>query len=108
MKIMSLTLSDVQKLADLARIELAEHEAQTMLAQLNRLFTLIDKVQTVSTDGVLPLAHPTELAFSIDEKAHIEVRLREDKVTEIVPSGEYQRIAPAAENDLYLVPKVIE
>ncbi len=105
---MSLTLSDVQKLAELARIELAAHEAETMLTQLNRLFTLIDKVQTVPTDGILPLAHPTELAFSMDEKANIAVRLRGDKVTEIVPCDEYQRIAPAAENDLYLVPKVIE
>ena len=59
---------------------------------------LIDQMQSVDTDDVVPLAHPLDLTQ----------RLREDDVTEFNRRGELQLLAPRVEQGLYLVPKVIE
>ena len=55
-------------------------------------------MQAVDTSGVEPLAHPLETTQ----------RLRADEVTEANHRDDYQAIAPAVENGLYLVPRVIE
>ncbi|MEG7168327.1 Asp-tRNA(Asn)/Glu-tRNA(Gln) amidotransferase subunit GatC, partial [Pseudomonas aeruginosa] len=59
---------------------------------------LIDQMQAVDTSGVEPLAHPLEATQ----------RLRPDAVTETDHRDAYQTIAPAVEEGMYLVPKVIE
>lgn len=95
---MSLTSSDVQRLATLARIELDADEAARTLDQLNAVFGLIEKLQAVDTTGVAPMTHARDLAL----------RLREDQVTEPDRRTDYQAVAPAVERGLYLVPRVIE
>ncbi|MFX6258314.1 Asp-tRNA(Asn)/Glu-tRNA(Gln) amidotransferase subunit GatC, partial [Acinetobacter baumannii] len=65
---------------------------------LNNILGLIDQMQAVDTSGVEPLAHPLEATQ----------RLRPDAVTETDHRDAYQTIAPAVEEGLYLVPKVIE
>jgi aspartyl-tRNA(Asn)/glutamyl-tRNA(Gln) amidotransferase subunit C len=95
---MSLTSSDVQRLATLARIELDADESARMLDQLNAVFGLIERLQSVDTTGVAPMTHARELAL----------RLREDQVTEGDARAECQAVAPAVERGLYLVPRVIE
>jgi len=102
---MPLTLSDVAHLADLARIAQEDEDAQSALASLNRLFTLIEKIHSVRTEGALSPAHPVELAGGMRPGMS---RLREDKANAIVPRETCQNIACATESDLYLVPKVIE
>ena len=67
-------------------------------ATLNSILGLIDAMQAVDTEGVEPLAHPLEATQ----------RLRADVVSETNQREAYQAIAPAVENGLYLVPKVIE
>lgn len=99
---MALTLTDVTRIAHLARLELAADEAAHTLGQLNDLFGLVARMQAVDTTGIAPLAHPIE---QIEE---VELRLREDTVTEIVRRDDFQRCAPAVQDGLYLVPKVIE
>ncbi|WP_031356973.1 Asp-tRNA(Asn)/Glu-tRNA(Gln) amidotransferase subunit GatC [Caballeronia sordidicola] len=99
---MSLTLTDVKRIAHLARLELPEQEAEPTLARLNDFFGLVEQMQAVDTTGIEPLAHPIEQI----EKA--ELRLRNDVVTEHVNREEFQRPAPAVRDGLYLVPKVIE
>jgi aspartyl-tRNA(Asn)/glutamyl-tRNA(Gln) amidotransferase subunit C len=99
---MSLKLSDVQGIARLARIELGAAEAEATLAQLNSIFALIEKMQSIPTATVEPLATPMEM---IEEVA---LRLREDVVTEVNDRETYQSQAPAVRDGLYLVPKVIE
>ncbi|WP_207000080.1 Asp-tRNA(Asn)/Glu-tRNA(Gln) amidotransferase subunit GatC [Trinickia mobilis] len=99
---MPLTLTDVKRIAHLARLELADADAEHTLTQLNDFFGLVEQMQAVDTTGIAPLAHPIE---------HIEdvaLRLREDAVTESVDRDSYQRPAPAVQDGLYLVPKVIE
>jgi len=99
---MALTLTDVKRIAHLARLELADAEAEHTLVQLNDFFGLVEQMQAVDTTGIEPLAHP------IEQIEDVALRLREDAVTEIVQRDEFQRPAPAVQEGLYLVPKVIE
>ena len=55
-------------------------------------------MNSIDTTNVDPMAHPLE----------IKARLRIDKVTETNQRDTFQAHAPAVENGLYLVPKVIE
>ena len=95
---MALDRSDVEKIAHLARLGLDEAELPRTTATLNNILGLIDQMQAVDTDGIEPLAHPLEATQ----------RLRADVVSETNQRDAYQAIAPAVENGLYLVPKVIE
>lgn len=95
---MALTLADVEKIARLSRLSLTQQEKETSLKELNDIFAMVGKMQSVDTDGVEPMAHPNEAAL----------RLREDKVTETDRAAEYQAVAPEVRNRLYIVPQVIE
>jgi aspartyl-tRNA(Asn)/glutamyl-tRNA(Gln) amidotransferase subunit C len=95
---MSLSPDDVKRIARLARIETSDAEALATQVQLNTIFDLIATMQAVDTRGIAPMAHAQE----------VTQRLREDAVTETDRHAAFQAIAPAVENGLYLVPKVIE
>ena len=95
---MSLSLDEVRHIAKLARLELAPGELDATQAKLNGIFSLIEEMQAVDTDGVEPMSHPQELAQ----------RLRPDAVTETDRRAAFQAVAPQTEAGLYLVPKVIE
>lgn len=100
---MSLTLPDVQRLAVLAQLDLDERTAAATLDKLNDVFGLIEKMRAVDVSGVEPLAQPSS-AWNPD----FALRLREDAVTEEDRRDDYQAVAPATQDGLYLVPKVIE
>ncbi|WP_324780120.1 Asp-tRNA(Asn)/Glu-tRNA(Gln) amidotransferase subunit GatC [Thiobacillus sedimenti] len=95
---MSLSQDDVKRIARLARIEIDDAQAQATQTQLNTIFDLIAAMQAVDTSGIEPMAHAQE----------VSQRLREDRVTETDRHAAFQAIAPAVENGLYLVPRVIE
>jgi aspartyl-tRNA(Asn)/glutamyl-tRNA(Gln) amidotransferase subunit C len=95
---MALTLEDVKRVADLARLAIDETEARSVLSQINDVFRLIAEMQAVDTRGVEPMAHALDVVQ----------RLREDKVTESDQHELFQSVAPQVENGLYLVPRVIE
>ena len=95
---MALSLQDVEKIARLSRLRLNDDEKTQTLQELNDIFTLVEKMQSVNTDGIEPMAHPHEIAL----------RLREDAVTETDHAAEYQAVAPEVRNRLYIVPQVIE
>jgi len=95
---MSLSLQDIQHIARLARLRVSEAETETARGQLNSIFGLIEQMQAVDTAGVEPMSHALDVAQ----------RLREDRVSEADQRDKFQAIAPAVENGLYLVPKVIE
>lgn len=99
---MALDLKDVTRIAHLARLELADGEAQQTLKQLNNIFALVEQMQAVDTAGIEPLAHPAEQIGAVD------LRLRNDAVTAEIDREAFQRRAPAVQDGLYLVPKVIE
>lgn len=95
---MSLDRSDVEHLAHLARIGLQDVDIPSHTTKLSSIMGLIDKMQAVDTTDIQPLAHPLETTQ----------RLRADVVTESNQRDELQAIAPATEQGLYLVPRVIE
>jgi aspartyl-tRNA(Asn)/glutamyl-tRNA(Gln) amidotransferase subunit C len=99
---MALTLTDVKRIAHLARLELADAECEHTLAQLNDFFGLVEQMQAVDTAGIAPLAHP------IEQIEDVALRLRADAVTETVERELNQKSAPAVQDGLFLVPKVIE
>jgi len=94
----ALSQDDVKRIARLARIEIDDAQAQSTQAQLNSIFNLIATMQAVDTQGIAPMAHAQE----------VYQRLRDDAVTETDCHAAFQSVAPAVENGLYLVPKVIE
>jgi aspartyl-tRNA(Asn)/glutamyl-tRNA(Gln) amidotransferase subunit C len=95
---MSLNITDVEKVARLARLAMSSEEMQIAQAQLNNIFGLIAEMQAVDTKGIIPMSHSQDLSQ----------RLREDVVTETNQRDAFQAIAPQVENGLYLVPQVIE
>ena len=95
---MSLTISDVKKVARLARLAITGQEAQTAHTQLTSIFGLIAEMQAVDTAGIEPMPHAQD----------VTQRLREDKVTEANQRELFQTVAPQVERGLYLVPQVIE
>ncbi|MFI4939597.1 MAG: Asp-tRNA(Asn)/Glu-tRNA(Gln) amidotransferase subunit GatC [Burkholderiales bacterium] len=100
---MSLTLSNVETLAKLAQIKLDDEQKKKTLAQLNGIFALVEQMRAVDTSGIEPLNHPID-AF----QQGMALRLRDDAVTEPNRRDDYQKIAPAIQDGLYLVPQVIE
>ena len=95
---MALTEDDVARIAHLARIEISAADRRAMLAQLNDIFAMIEKMQKIDTTGVEPMAHPLGG----------RQRLREDRVTEADAREQNMKNAPEAQDGLFLVPKVIE
>lgn len=100
---MSLSLSDVQHIANLAQLEISDARASKTLEQLNSIFALVGQMSAVDTIGIEPLSHP--IAAHMPE---LSLRLRADTVTESNRREDYQKPAPAVQDGLYLVPKVIE
>jgi aspartyl-tRNA(Asn)/glutamyl-tRNA(Gln) amidotransferase subunit C len=99
---MALTLTDVRRIAELARLALGAADEALMLEQINSFFRIVEQMSAVDTRGVEPLYTP--LAAVGD--AHL--RLRDDVVSEGDARVENQRSAPAVADALFLVPRVIE
>ena len=99
---MSLNAQDIDRIANLARLQLQPAEAERMREQINGFFNIVEVMQAVDTTGVEPLAHPVA---AIQDVA---LRLRDDVVSEPNNREANQRSAPAVERGLFLVPKVIE
>lgn len=100
---MSLTLNDIARLSKLAQLELNEQQSADALDKLNSIFSLVEQMKAVDTTGVTPLSHP--IAAWSDT---LSLRLRDDVVSEPNHRDDYQKPAPAVQDGLYLVPKVIE
>jgi aspartyl-tRNA(Asn)/glutamyl-tRNA(Gln) amidotransferase subunit C len=95
---MTISLDDVHRIAHLARIEITAGEAADVRAKLDAIFGLINELNAIDTTGVVPMAHAQDVALP----------LREDRVTETDQHALFQSVAPAVEDGLYLVPRVVE
>lgn len=99
---MKLTAQDIDRIANLARLELKPEENGHLLEQINGFFNIVETMQAVNTTGIEPLAHPVATIQAV------VLRLREDVVSEPNNRENNQLSAPAVERGLFLVPKVIE
>ncbi len=95
---MTISREDIEKVAVLARIRLDEEQIPALEKDLGNILSLVDQLSAADTDNVEPLAHPLDAVQ----------RLRADEVSESNQREVFQAIAPATENGLYLVPRVIE
>jgi len=104
---MALSIEDIKKIAHLARIEISENDATATLTKLTGILGLIEQMQAVNTEGIVPMSHSQDVVQ----------RLREDVVTKTNQREAFQKAAPllgngstqqAVDGGLYLVPKVIE
>ena len=95
---MSLDKDQVQHIAMLARLRLADEEFAETVDKLSRIVDFVAQLSAAATADVVPMAHPLNAAQ----------RLRPDVVTEGDRRDEFQQNAPAVEGGVYLVPRVIE
>jgi aspartyl-tRNA(Asn)/glutamyl-tRNA(Gln) amidotransferase subunit C len=97
-KPMTLTLQDVERIAHLARIEISAGEAADVHAKLDAIFAMINELASIDTTGIVPMSHAQDMTMP----------LRDDRVTETDQRARFQQQAPAVEDGLYLVPRVVE
>jgi aspartyl-tRNA(Asn)/glutamyl-tRNA(Gln) amidotransferase subunit C len=95
---MSLTADQIRQVAHLARLELKPEMTDAYARQLSNIMQMVGQLTQADTANVLPMAHPLDM----------HQRLRSDTVTAPNLREAFQAIAPATENGLYLVPKVLE
>lgn len=95
---MSLDKDQVQHIAMLARLKLADDEFGETVDKLSRIVDFVDQLSQADTDHVVPMAHPL----------HVSQRLRPDEVTERNDREHVQENAPEVQDGLYLVPRVLE
>jgi len=95
---MVLKKQDVENIAHLARLAINQDDIPGYVQSLSGILALVEQMDAINTDGVLPMAHPLDAAQ----------RLRLDRVSESNQRDLFQKMAPQTEAGLYLVPKVIE
>jgi aspartyl-tRNA(Asn)/glutamyl-tRNA(Gln) amidotransferase subunit C len=95
---MAIRQNDIEKIAELARIRLSDEEIGQVTARITEILHMVDRLQVVDTCDVEPMANPLDAIQ----------RLRPDEITQGNRRDAFQAIAPAIENGLYLVPRVIE
>jgi aspartyl-tRNA(Asn)/glutamyl-tRNA(Gln) amidotransferase subunit C len=98
MQTMSLGPAEVAKIAHLARLAIRDEDVPAYARNLSAILELVEQMNAVDTAGVIPMAHPLDMAQ----------RLRADEIGESNQREQFQAIAPSVEAGLYLVPKVIE
>ncbi len=89
---------DIAALGHLARINISQDMVDDVTDNINSIIELVDQLQQANTEGVAPMSHPQDTSQ----------RLRSDDISEDNQRDHLQSVAPATENGLYLVPKVIE
>ena len=95
---MAIEPEEVKKIAYLARIQVNEESAAKLTHDLSQILDFVDQMKSVDTATIEPLSNPLEMSQP----------LRTDWVTETDQREALQAIAPAIENGLFLVPRVIE
>lgn len=95
---MDLEPEEVEKIAHLARIAVAAAEIDALNSELSGILGLVERMAELDTSEIVPMAHPLDMPQ----------RLRPDVVTEENHRDAYQAVAPATQDGLYLVPRVIE
>jgi len=86
------------KIADLAKIEIKDDELDHIADSLKKILNLVDEMNSVKTDNVVPMSHPLNLSQE----------LRKDEVLEENERDVFQKGNKYTENGYYKVPKIID
>jgi len=95
---MSVDVQTVKRVARLARIAVSEDDAERMTGELNAILGFVEQLSEVDVSGVEPMTSVTPMAM----------KKRQDVVTDGGKAADIVANAPAAEEDFFLVPKVVE
>lgn len=95
---MTISTKDLEKIAQLAALNIDPEHASQLNQEISSIMDFVDQLRSVDTSGTAPLFHP----FALHQ------RQREDEVTEADCIAELEAIAPVFDDNLYLVPKVID
>ncbi len=95
---MSVDAETVRRIAQLARIAVAEEEVGQLEGELNAILAFVEQLSDVNIEGVEPMTSVIPM----------QMRKRADVVTDGDIADEVVRNAPATEGHFFVVPKVIE
>ncbi len=95
---MALSTEDIRNIAKLAKLQINADELEQYKQDLSRILEFVEQMNQADVDNIEPMAHPQDMMQS----------LRVDEVIESDQREKFQHIAPATQDGLYLVPKVIE
>lgn len=95
---MTVDIATVKRVARLARIAVDEDDANRMTGELNAILGFVEQLDKVDVTGVEPMTSVIPLAM----------KKREDVVSDGGKADDIVANAPASEDDLFLVPKVVE
>ncbi|ASQ46112.1 Asp-tRNA(Asn)/Glu-tRNA(Gln) amidotransferase subunit GatC [Legionella clemsonensis] len=95
---MAITNDDLKNIEQLAYLDAETSENTKLAEEMNAIMDFVEQLRQVDTTGIAPLFHPFDL----------HQRLRPDEVHEQDCTRQLEEIAPLFEENLYLVPKVIE
>ncbi|MCX7983636.1 MAG: Asp-tRNA(Asn)/Glu-tRNA(Gln) amidotransferase subunit GatC [Bacteroidetes bacterium] len=94
---MSVTLKDVEYIAELARLEFSDEEKKMLTSELNQILEYMEQLNQVKTDTIEPLSHVLDLSNVF----------REDLVQPGISTEEALKNAPSATEEFFRVPKVL-
>ena len=94
---MSVTKKDVEKIAELARLEFSGEELESYTTEMNKILEYVEKLNELDTENIEPLSHPIE---------NVNV-FREDKIKLSTDREEALKNAPESSSEHFKVPKVI-
>lgn len=84
---MTLSETEVRRVAHLARLSISEDELPEMTVQLAKVLGLVDQLGEVDTDGVEPLVHAIEIT-NVLQPDRIQPSLNRDEVLQNAPSSD--------------------
>jgi aspartyl-tRNA(Asn)/glutamyl-tRNA(Gln) amidotransferase subunit C len=102
----SVTLEDVQRVAELANLELTAEEEPRMQRDLNAILGYVAQLNELDTSGVPPMAQVSEmLGGAVPKRGE---PLRADVVQPSIDRAQIMAAAPETNGRFFKVPKVIE
>jgi len=95
---MSVTKSEVEHIAKLAKLEIKQDEITEFTSQFNKMLEYVDKLNELDTENVEPLIHPVEG----------DNVFRDDELRESVTTVEALKNSASKTEKYFKVPKVIK
>lgn len=95
---MSVDLAAVRRIAHLARIGVSEAETPHLQHEINAILRFVEALEAVDVEGVEPMTSVIPM----------QMKQREDKVTDGNIADDIVKNAPATEDHFFVVPKVVE
>ena len=97
------TVEEVQRVAELAHLELSAEERGRMVHDLNAMLDYVAELNEIDTSAVEPLAQVSELQTGAGA-----AKLRNDALAPSLDREAVMREAPETDGAFFKVPKVIE